>query len=181
MWNLGDEPLGEKEFMAKVKSFKAKVAKPLIAEIMNQFLIPKGKQVDVVSMRNKYLTIFPSSEPPPPPKVKGKKDKKGKQKSKQEEKPSPIVPGGTTVDKDKIIQKELYGEPVKAKIIEKDGESEFEEEDEMEEESEEDELEDDDYLEEYEFGEESEESENEEDDDELTESNADEKITTEPN
>lgn len=69
IWTLGEEPLSDEDFWAKVKKFKAVVKKEVIDQIVNEFMNQRTKLIDVVAMKKKYLSVFPNSTPPPlPPK-----------------------------------------------------------------------------------------------------------------
>ncbi|KAL0270312.1 UNVERIFIED_CONTAM: hypothetical protein PYX00_007769 [Menopon gallinae] len=81
MFLLGDQPITQDQFMEIVKKFKCKVSKELFSELIKQFPTKKSNLIDVVAMRDKYLSLFPDTTPPEPKKPKKKKEKKEKKKA----------------------------------------------------------------------------------------------------
>lgn len=78
--SLPDKPMKKSDFETCVKKFKMKmVDNDLMNEITKLFPFKK-KLIDCVVLKEKYLLLYPDTQPPPP---KKKKPKKGKKKRKQ--------------------------------------------------------------------------------------------------
>ncbi|KAK9679318.1 Leucine rich repeat [Popillia japonica] len=74
--SLPEKPMKKSAFEAAAKKFKMKmVDNDLLVEITKQFPYKK-KAIDCVALKEKYLDLYPDTQPPPPKKKKGKKGKK---------------------------------------------------------------------------------------------------------
>lgn len=73
---LGDDPLTPDQFMDLVTKFKAKISSEIFPELMKEFTIRKANTIDVVAMRNKYISLYPDSTPPPTKNLKKNEEQK---------------------------------------------------------------------------------------------------------